>query len=183
MSHVRLLPIALIALRLAMPGIARADSDPSSEIAVKAAFLYNFAKFTDWPSLGPAAPITLCVVGDARLAGTLLETVRSQHIGGHALDVRAMGGDAPLGSCALVFISASETRRVAAVMDNLTALPVLTVSDVKGFAQTRGIVELVAENGRMRFVVNADAADRSGLRLSSRLLGLAQMVRDKRDEP
>ena len=164
--------VALIVTMVAMPGIARAETDPASDIAMKAAFLYNFAKFTDWPSLAPAASLTLCVVG------ALVQTVRSQRITGHPLEVKAISSDAPIRSCDVVFISPSEMRRGAAVLDNLQAQPILTVSEAKGFARSSGIIELFVEDGRMRFAINTDAADRAGLRLSSRLLGLARIVRD-----
>ena len=69
-------------------------------------------------------------------------------------------------------------RRSAGGLDAIRTLPVLTVSDGKGFSQAGGIIELYVEGGRMRFAINVDAAERSGLRLSSRLLGLAKVIRD-----
>jgi hypothetical protein len=168
--------VSLLSL-LAMPAIARAEIDPTSDVAVKAAFLYNFAKFTEWQSLAPGAPLTLCVDGNPRLATTLAETVRGQHIGDHPMDVRVIDSDDAMRSCAVLFISVSEIRRAAAVLDTLKTLPILTVADGRGFAQSTGIVELFVEDGRMRFAINTDAVDRAGLRLSSRLLGLARIVR------
>ena len=175
---VRLRIVALIVTWLAAPAAARAATDPTSDVAIKAAFLFNFAKFAEWPSRAADAPLTLCVVGDPRIAAALVETVRNQRIGNHALDVRALAGDAPMRSCDVLFISASETRRSAALLDALKALPVLTVSDDKDFARASGIIEFFLEHGRMRFSINTDAADRAGLHLSSRLLGLATIVRD-----
>jgi len=70
-------------------------------------------------------------------------------------------------------------RHATPVLGSLKALPVLTVSDDPGFAPSHGIIELVVANGRMQFAVNTDAANRAGLRLSSRLLGLARIVRDE----
>lgn len=174
---------AAIVASLALPGVARAATDPTSEAAVKAAFLYNFAKFTDWPAHAAEAPLTMCIVGDSPVAAALIEAVRNQRIGGHAIDARAIATDAPMHSCDVLFVSMSETRRSARALEVLKSLPILTVSDDKQFAQSGGVVELFVENGRMRFSINTDAADRAGLRLSSRLLSLARIVRDAHAHP
>ena len=81
-------------------------------------------------------------------------------------------------NCHLLFIAAAETRRSAGGLGVIKALPVLTVSDYKGFADTDGLIELYVEGGRMRFAINLAAVERSGLRLSSRLLGLARIIRN-----
>jgi hypothetical protein len=169
----------LVAASLAMSGVVRAATDPASDVAIKAAFLYNVAKFTEWPALAAGAPLMLCVMGDARVAIALVETVRSQRIGGHAIEAKAIGSDTPTRSCDVLFISTSETRRTAALLDGLKSLPILTVSDGKDFARSSGVIELFVDSGRMRLTINTDAVDRSGLHLSSRLLGLAKIVRDE----
>lgn len=169
---------ALALASLAMSEAAHATADPISDVAMKAAFLYNFAKFTEWPRLAPDAPLTLCVVGDDRVAAALIDTVRNQRIGAHAVDARSVASDAPLRSCDLLFVSTSETRRATSVLDTLKTLPILTVSDGKDFSRSGGIIEFFVESGHMRFAINIDAAGHSGLRLSSRLLGLAKIVRD-----
>ena len=124
------------------------------------------------------APITVCVVGDDRLAAALVDTVRGQAVSGHALEVAQPREAAQWRGCHLVFISDGEMRRAAAGLEGLKTLPVLTVSDGKGFSQAGGIIELYVEGGRMRFAINVDAAERSGLHLSSRLLGLAKVIRN-----
>jgi YfiR/HmsC-like len=168
---------------LAIPGVARAADGATSDVAIKAAFLFNFAKFTEWPTLATDAALMLCVVGDLRVAGALADTVRNQRIGSHAVEARTLGGDAPARSCHVLFLSMSEAHRSAAILDGLGTLPILTVSDAKDFARSRGVVEIFVENGRMRFCINTDAADRAGLHLSSRLLGLAKVIRDEHAHP
>jgi uncharacterized protein DUF4154 len=175
--------VALIVASLATAGVAGAAENATSDVAVKAAFLFNFAKFTEWPALAADATLTLCVVGDLKIAGALTETVRNQRISGHAVEARALAGDAPMRSCHVLFLSMSEARRAAAALDALGTLPILTVSDIKDFARSRGVVEIFIENGRVRFCINTDAADRAGLRLSSRLLGLAKVVKDEHVQP
>ena len=169
--------VALAALAAA-PAAARQQVDSSPE-AVKAAFLFNFAKFTNWPAFEPGAPLELCVVGDNRVATALADTVRGHQVGDRLVRVREMGSDGPLQSCHMLFVSKSETRSAQGVLDGLKTLPVLTVSDDRGFSRSAGIVELFIDSGRMRFAINIKAGTRSGLHLSSRLLGLARIEGDR----
>jgi len=144
---------------------------------VKAAFLFNFAKFAEWPALRSGAPILVCVVGDGEIAAALVETVRGQSVGGRPIDVSTPSDSTTWRACQLLFIADAEPRRAADRVGPLKMLPVLTVSDSKGFSEAGGIIELFVEDGRMRFAINIDAADRAGVRLSSRLLGLAKVTR------
>jgi hypothetical protein len=155
---------------------------PHAEIALKAAFLFNFAKYAEWPALPSGAPLVVCVVGDEAIASALADTVRGQNISGHALDVTRPQDATTWRACHVLFIADAETRRSASGLDGIKRLPVLTVGDGKGFSLSTGIIELYAEGGRMRFAINVDAAGRSGLRLSSRLLGLAKVIRDAHDQ-
>jgi hypothetical protein len=176
-SVARLPAVMLIAMHIAMPGLARGAVDPASDTEVKAAFLYKFAKFAEWPA--STRPLTMCIVGDTRIASELGKTVRDKRLDGRVFEVKGIGSDAPMLACDVLFISASETRRAAAVLVTLRSLPILTVSDSPGFARRNGIIELVVESERMHFAINTDAATRAGVRLSSRLLGLARIVRDE----
>jgi hypothetical protein len=171
-------PFVVLMVMLFVIPHAQAQIERTSDTTVKALFLYNFVKFTAWNSLGPAESLTLCVIGDTGVARALIETVRGQRVDGHPLNVEAIGGDASLRPCHVLFISKSMTGRSAALMDGLKRLPILTVSDSEGFAQSTGIAEFFTESGRLRFAINTDAANRAGLRLSSRLLELARIVRD-----
>jgi YfiR/HmsC-like len=161
-------------------GLACGAAVEVPDVAVKAAFLYNFAKFAEWPALPPGAPIVLCVVGDDGIADALLETVRGQNISGHTLEVSRPRESATWRACHLLFIGSAEIRQAVSGLEGLKTLPVLTVSDGQGFAQAAGIIELYVESGRMRFAINVDAAEHSRLRLSSRLLGLAKVIRSGR---
>jgi hypothetical protein len=171
--------IALAATLFAAPGLAADNgTDAAPDVAVKAAFLYNFAKFTEWPGLPSSAVIVFCIVGDDGIAAALVETVRGQNISGRKLEVRRPQDSAAWRRCNLLFIADAETRRSAGGFAGIKTLPVLTVSDGRGFSQADGIIELYVEGGRIRFAINVDAAERSGLHLSSRLLGLAKVIRN-----
>ena len=163
----------------AVAGTVRANggADVASDVEVKAAFLYNFAKFTQWPAFPADASLVLGVLGDDAVGAALTETIRGQLIDGHGLEVRRLGGETSARSCHVLFVAGSEVRRVSSMLDQVRTLPILTVSDGAGFAQTSGMIELFVEGGHMRFAVNVDSVERAQLHLSSRLLGLAKIVR------
>jgi hypothetical protein len=175
--------VASLAMAMALveaPETAAAEGQVGRDIfSVKAGFLFNFAKFTEWPTLPSTAPILMCVVGDERVAAALAETVREQKISDHSLDVSRPHDRATWRTCHVLFLAETELRRSPVSLDAIRAVQVLTVSDGKDFSQAGGIIEFYLEGGKMRFAINVDAADRSGVRLSSRLLGLAKIIRDR----
>lgn len=173
--------LALAAALAVVPAAAaETTAEKAPDAAVKAAFLFNFAKFAQWPALGAGSPIGVCVAGDEGIAAALVEIVHSQHISGHAVEVWRPHSSATWRDCQVLFVGGSETRRSIADLRGLTTLPVLTVSDDKGFAKADGgIIELYVQDGRMRFAINLDAVERSGLRLSPHLLQLAKVTRDR----
>jgi YfiR/HmsC-like len=170
------LAVALASTAVVPVKAAGAGGGPP-DAAIKAAFLLNFAKFAEWPALPANAGITLCVIGSEEIARALSDIGRGQSIGGHALLVTRPADSATWPTCQLLFVADAEGQRSAGGLRYLRTLPVLTVSDSNGFSQTTGIIELFVEKGRMRFAINVEAADRAGVHLSSRLLGLAQIVR------
>lgn len=173
-SH-RFAGIALATTMLATPALAATDAQ---EIAVKAALLFNFAKFTEWPALPPGAPLVLCVAGDDAIETALAEIVRGQKIGGRPVESRRSQDPSSWRNCHLLFVAEAEVGRGA--LKAVENQAVLTVSDARGFAGAGGIIELYLDGGRMRFAINVDAAARAGIVLSSRLLGLARIVRNGR---
>jgi hypothetical protein len=172
--------IAALAIAVCPFATFASAQTPAPDVAVKAAFLFNFAKFAEWPALAPDAPLGVCIVGDHSMADVLAEAGRAQNIGGRRLDVAQPQDTTSWPACHLLFISGAETERSAGGLHEIKTLPILTVSDGKGFSQGGGIIEFYMEGGRMRFAINVDAADRSTLRLSSRLLGLAKIIRNGR---
>jgi hypothetical protein len=170
--------IAVAASLIAAPAAATLDSaEATADVAVKAAFLYNFVKFAEWPVLHSGLPITACIAGDDGIEAALIETVRGQNINGHTVEVRRSPDSATWRTCHLLYIAAAEVRRSSVGLAAIRPLPVLTVSDGAGFSDEVGIIEFYVEGGRMRFAINVNAVEHSGLHLSSRLLGLARIVR------
>jgi len=176
------IPRLVVTAAIALCGAASFGSGQTATMPdpdVKAAFLYNFTKFTEWPALASEAPVLTCIVGDDGVAVALAGMVSGRTISGHALEVLRPQDSTAWRTCHLLFIADSGLRRSAAALRGIVTLPVLTVSDGKGFSKAGGIIELYVESDRMRFAINVDAVKRSGLRLSSRLLGLAKIVRNE----
>jgi hypothetical protein len=154
-------------------GTAQRTTDAA---AVKAAFLYNFVRFTTWPALADGAPIVACIIGDGAIAAAFTEIGRVHTVEGHRLVVGQPQDSTTWPTCHLLFITDAQIRRSADALVGITTLPILTVSDAKAFSKTSGIIELYTNAGQLRFLINVDAAGRSGLRLSSKLLNLAKVT-------
>jgi hypothetical protein len=163
------------------PGVASAQS--ASESTLKAAFLYNFAKFAEWPPEAPPTdPLTICVVGDAAIADALDETVKGRTIDGRKVLVSRPSPDG-FRDCHVLYLAGYDPKRAQQTVDDLKNAPVLTVGDREQFAQGGGIAGLFVEQGRMRFAINVEAAQRCRLRISSRLLSLAKIVKEDHAHP
>lgn len=161
---------------------ASAVAQTAAVSKVKAAFLYNFAKFAQWPaeSLPPGQRLQLCVVGDDAVADALEQTIKGRAIEGHELSVRVVATDAVLRSCHLVYVDGRDARLSSQALDAVKGAAVLSVGDGDKFAELGGVAQLVLEQDRMRFSVNVTAVERARLRLSSKLLSLASIVREHR---
>ena len=167
-----------LSILIATSPLSASAADVTPDVVVKAAFLYNFAKFAEWPDLAAGAPIVVCIVGNEEIATAFVQATRGRNISGHPLDVWRLREPDTWRVCNMLFIADADAGRAARGLGAIATRPILTVSDREGFSQTGGIVEFYLEGGRMRFAINADAAERSGLHLSSRLLGLAKVTRN-----
>ena len=161
-----------------LPAAAAALPLAVSEYAVKAAFLYKFAKFVSWPedALPPDGPLHLCVFGEDPFGDDLDRIVAGKRVGGHPIEVRRLREIGATASCHVVFLSPAAERRHRRVLAALAGRPVLTVGDVEGFAERGGIIGLRVEGGRIRIEINPAAASRAGLHIDAELLGLARLV-------
>ncbi len=151
----------------------------SREYLIKAAFLYNFAKFTEWPAgsfSDSAAPLDVCVFGEDPF-GDALESIAGKLIRGRKVAVHRVASIEAAAACHLLFISESEATRLAGILESLRGRPVLTIADMPDFARAGGIINLKTNpNDKVRFEINAAIAKRAGLRLSSKLLNLAEIT-------
>jgi hypothetical protein len=171
---------AAVALAVGLAtAVASAASKSPTEHQVKAAFLYNFANFVEWPAaaLGPAgSPLKVCVLGADPFGGALDEAFRDQVVQGRkVLIVRGQTLDA-LGRCHILFLPQAEQGRWRDMVRELRSVPTLTVGDGPPLAREGGIINFVIEAQRVRFEINPTAAEQAGLRISSKLLTLAKVV-------
>lgn len=156
--------------------------DAPSEYQVKAVFLYNFAKFVEWPShaaASPSDPIVLAVLGDDPFGQTLEDTLHGKSANGRPIAIRRLKSDKQLNGCQIIFVSGSEKDRLREIFRSLRNSEALTIGDSAGFAQEGGIINFVLQENHVRFEVNIDAAERAHLKISSKLLSLAKVVRDE----
>ena len=167
---------AVCGVAAAAPTLAQTATAP----ALKAAFLFNFAKFTEWPAdvLRPGSSLVLCVAGEPRVSKALEEATAGRDVEGHPLTTRSIDIEGPVQSCHILYIESFDDKKALDLLERIKGKPVLTVSDLGTFAELGGVANLFVEDGRMRFAVNVDSAQRSKLRLSSRLLSLAKIVKD-----
>jgi len=165
-----------LGLWLAVPPAV--DSQTANPVEVKAAFLYNFAKFVEWPpdATSGMPTINVGVVGNDAMGEALRAVVRDKSIGGKGLVVRKPANLDDLAGLHLLFVGEAEKPRVADILRRLEGATVLTVSDIDRFCLMGGTIELVVENSHVRFDVRLDAAQKSRLKVSSKLLGLARTV-------
>jgi hypothetical protein len=150
------------------------EAERADEYRVKAAMLYNFAKFVEWPAdsaTTPAPPLNVCVLGVDPFGTMLDETLKGRLVAGRPLVSRRLS-DIEAG-CHLVFISLSERKRMAVIVDRLGASHVLTVSEDEGFGAVGGMIELVTQTDRVGFNIYPGALERVGLHASARLIELA----------
>jgi hypothetical protein len=162
--------------------VASSRLDPSSEISreylIKAALLFNFAKFAQWPETAfgsDSAPLRVCVIGENPF-GSALTSLEGKTAIDRPLAVARIATveDAP--ACQILFVSASEQGRLDQILDAVGALPILTVADMGQFTGSGGIVALKAVDNQSRLEINVEAAEKAGLKLSSKLLRLADTV-------
>jgi hypothetical protein len=149
------------------------------EYDVKAAFVYNFARFVDWPAQAfkePGDPIKVCILGENPFGRALDNALQGKLAGGRVLVVEQIADARRAIGCHILFVSASERKRVRAILESVTS-GVLTVGDIDGFAAQGGVVNFKLEDGKVRFEINVAAAGQQGLRISSKLLSVAKVVR------
>jgi hypothetical protein len=171
--------VARIVLTVLLAGIATSGwAQGVAAPALKAAFLYNFAKFTEWPgdALGPGSPLGMCTT-DGAVFDELTKITGGRSIGSHQITTRRVtADDALLRACHVLYVAELDAKSTAQLLDTLKGAPVLTVGDGDAFVKLGGVAGLFVENGQMRFAIRVEAARRARLELSSKLLSLAKII-------
>ena len=174
--------LAVLAVAWALFGVQSPHTQASTptEYEVKAAYLYNFGRFVQWPAKAAAAKgdsFTICVLGEDPFGPALHATIAGETIGGKNVVAERIAGPQQAVNCRILFISSSEDRRLKEILAELDKASLLTVSDMPQFARRGGMVQFILEQNKVRFEVNLTATERAGLTLSSQLLKLAISVR------
>ncbi len=176
--------VTLALLMVCLPGVnARAQETRALEYEVKMAFLVKFGMFVEWNTNAPASGIsdgfTIGILGQDPFGQTFDEAVKKIKIKEHP--VRIFRGQQPgeLLGCQIVFICASEAARLGELIRELSGRGILTVADEPGFAGRGGMIGFVKDEGRVRFEINLDGAEKSGLKISSKLLQVGRRVPEK----
>ena len=170
-------------MALLLPSNSGFGAAPSlTKYQVEAIFLFNFAKYVDWPSEtfpNDAAPITIGVMGADPFGESLQRGVEGKRINGRSFVIKHLDSDSDVAGCQILFICDSEASRMGGILDKARALPILTVGEGELFARNGGIINFVLKNGNVRLEIDLTAARKAGLTISSRLLAVADVVKGK----
>lgn len=145
----------------------------SSEYELKAAFIYQIAKFVEWPP--SSAPLRLCVIGGNPF-GAALETIRGKPVNERKMEIRLLDTGAGLHDCTMLFVAAPAERHLERIVALSRGAGMLTLGDTEGFAQRGVMLNFFPEQGKLRFEINLEAARQGGVKISSKLLALARIV-------
>jgi hypothetical protein len=155
-----------------------------NEYQVKAFFLYNFARYVEWPAESFKAandPIVICILGQNPFGSALDQAVAGKVVEGRPFVIRRISDIPPGSNCHILFVNSSERKRFRSMAGSLKGSGVLTVGETPGFTADGGVIDFRLEDGKVRFDIDVDAAGRENLHISSKLLSLAQIAKKSGD--
>jgi YfiR/HmsC-like len=161
---------------------ALSRNEEGAEYPVKLAFLFNFANFVEWPAdsfRDPGAPLVICIVGRDPFSQDLEAELQTRKVGDHPVEVRTQTPHDNLNVCHIVFVPVTEKKQSGRILRGLQGSRTLTVGETEGFAVLGGIINLTVEDNKVHFEINRLAADRAGLKIGSRLLSIAKIVKEQ----
>jgi hypothetical protein len=169
----------LAAACIALSGMHARPAAPAGEYQVKAAYLFNFGQFVEWPAAAyasPTAPFVIGILGDDPFGNILDEVVRGESLKGHPLAIRRFRKPDEIADCNILFIGRSEAPRLEGILQALRGRHILTVTDVASTESRTAIIVLLTENNRIRMRINVAEARANDLVISSKLLRPAEVV-------
>jgi hypothetical protein len=169
---------AFVLMALFVGERAQAQS-PSGEAQIKAAFVYNFLKFVDWPAdafPGPQDPFVVGIVGEGDTADATERFLGAKQVGVRAIVVRRLKWDQSFAGVHAVFIAERDAKRLRRVLEAAAAVSALSIGEGEDFAERGGMIGLLIDDRKVRFDIDTDAAQAAGLRVSSKLLALTRVV-------
>jgi hypothetical protein len=171
------LPLLAVVTTAALSFSGQAAGQQTIEKDVKAAYLYNFAKFVEWPEpANTSNRFQICVVGDPAFATALDGIINGETTGGRPFVRVEPASPGAARDCQILFIGGQARDQGTPLIDAVRRLPVLTVGEAPGFLEQGGTIRFVTEAGRVRFDISPAAADRAGLKISSKLLRVARSL-------
>jgi hypothetical protein len=173
----------LVGIVLVFVGVA-VQAQSASEYQVKAAFLFNFTKFVEWPAdafSSANAPLQICVLGQDPFDNDFEPLIAGKTVNGHKIELSHPDGISQAKACHVLFVALTKKREIEQVLQNLKDARVLTVGDTAGFVQMGGMINFVLDDNRVRFEINLKAAELAHLKLSARLLTVAKLILGKED--
>lgn len=176
----RLWLCAAVGLVLGLPFCStQAQVRVSEDSRVKAAYLYNFAKFVEWPAntfRSADDPTLICAIGDDRIGEVLLDTVTGKKANGRPVEARRLTSLQDIRSCQILFIGFADKEHISEILEQLRDVKALTVGQTEQFIALGGMINLVQQNDRIELEIDPQAADAAGLKISSRLLVVSRVV-------
>lgn len=171
---------AALCAALAVVSLGAPLAQAESEYDVKAAYLFKFTKFVEWPSSafpGPQAPFVIGIVGRDPFGG-LDQILKGKRTGDRDFEVRSVGANdaAALRNCQMIFVTSAEEHRLADILNSVQGRPVLVVGESEGFANAGGMLGFNLQQSRLGVEVNSGAARQARLKISSQLLNIARIV-------
>ena len=170
-----------LGLIAACAAVLSAESpEPVNEYQVKAAFVYNFARFVTWPEhafKNTSDPISICVLGEDQFHGALERAIAGKTVEGRPFKVRHLNAVESGCNCHILFVSRSGLERFRAISEELKSSSVLTVGESPGFATNGGVINFKPNRGMIRFEININTAEEERLHISSKLLSLSEIVK------
>jgi hypothetical protein len=164
--------------------VSVAEEPSLTKYQIEALFLFNFAKYVDWPEgafTNAAAPIAIGIVGTDPFGDNLQHTIEGKTVNGHPFVIKHLTSDSDLSGCQILFIRDLESSREDEILDKARTSPVLTVGEAQLSRRNGSIINFVLKNGNVRLEINLAAAKKAGLTISSRLLAVADVVKDRSD--
>jgi hypothetical protein len=156
-----------------------AQAQSATEYQVKAAFLFNFARFVEWPAdafPNADSALQICVLGHDPFARDFEQVIVDKTVNGHRIEIAHPDGVPQARACQILFVAGSEMAHTRTILMGLKGASVLTVGDTPGFATLGGVINFVLDEGRVRFEINLKAAELARVTISSRLLTVAKVV-------
>jgi hypothetical protein len=165
--------VILLLVVLASPGATNDPADSEVEIRLKAAYIYNFARFVEWPARSGNGPVRIGVLGKGDLASPLAQVVRGKMANGRSIEVAQFDSMTDSDCCEILLIERSESKHIQEIVLALSGKPVLTVCDATDGLREGVMISFRVFEESVRFEINKEAAERAGLRISSQLLKVA----------